>query len=342
MTTEAQVSDSNPFVGLSETEAGDRIARLLSTPETGTEESEADTPSAPSPETAEADTASVEVEESGDEGGEVDEAEAQSDGDDSSPRYTVKVDGKEVEVTLEELKAGFSFNTRNTQKAQELAAQRKAFEAEAAETRQLRDRYAAVLPDLEKIVQGSVDEYDSVDWEALRKEDPQAFALHRAEYQLRQERLKKVQEERASEEARMSQEAAARASEEIERETSLLLEKVPEWRDEKTRNSELVSIAKFAEEVGFSRDDLSNLVDHRAYLILRMAYQWSKASQNAESAKRKVSEVKAAARPGSGSKKTSSDGLDRQRQRLRQTGRVEDAASVLEMMLSKQDASKAR
>ena len=56
--------------------------------------------------------------------------------------YTVKVDGKEVEVNLEEALKGYQRQEAFTKRSMELAEQRKAFAAEAAETKQLRDAYA--------------------------------------------------------------------------------------------------------------------------------------------------------------------------------------------------------
>jgi len=47
----------------------------------------------------------------------------------TSPSYTVKVDGEEFEVTLDELRNGYQRQADYTRKAQSLAEQRKAYEA---------------------------------------------------------------------------------------------------------------------------------------------------------------------------------------------------------------------
>ena len=72
---------------------------------------------------AEADDTEEYVEDDGDY--EVDEEEEQPE----TPRYYVKIDGEEQEVTLEELRNGYQRQADYTRKSQALAEQRKAYEA---------------------------------------------------------------------------------------------------------------------------------------------------------------------------------------------------------------------
>ena len=57
---------------------------------------------------------------------EVDEEVAEIE---TAPSYTVKVDGEEVEVNLDELRNGYQRQADYTRKSQSLAEQRKAYEA---------------------------------------------------------------------------------------------------------------------------------------------------------------------------------------------------------------------
>ena len=71
--------------------------------------------------------------------------EADDEEEDEEPLeqvYTVKVDGEDIEVTLDELQNGYS-RQQAYLSALELAEQRKAFEAEQAEVTQLRGLRAA-------------------------------------------------------------------------------------------------------------------------------------------------------------------------------------------------------
>ena len=94
------------------------------------------------------------VEETEEEYLEEDQDESQEDQvellDDEQPQlYTIKQNGVEVEVTLEELQNGYSRQQDYTRKTQELANQRKEIESQQAELRQKDDIYKDLLPKLE-------------------------------------------------------------------------------------------------------------------------------------------------------------------------------------------------
>ena len=63
--------------------------------------------------------------------------------------YKVKIDGEEVEVTLDELQSGYSRQQDYTRKTQELAQQRKIIEQQQQELAQRHAIYAQLLPKLE-------------------------------------------------------------------------------------------------------------------------------------------------------------------------------------------------
>jgi len=70
--------------------------------------------------------------------------------------YTIRVDGEEVEVTLEELQNGYSRQQDYTRKTQELSQQRKTIEQQQ---RQLAERdaiYAQLLPKMEAQIKGEL------------------------------------------------------------------------------------------------------------------------------------------------------------------------------------------
>ena len=75
--------------------------------------------------------------------------------------YTIKVDGKDVEVTLDELQAGYSRQADYTRKSQVLAEQRKKSEEELAATQQERQRYISQLEQFTAQADSKLDELKS-------------------------------------------------------------------------------------------------------------------------------------------------------------------------------------
>jgi hypothetical protein len=67
--------------------------------------------------------------------------------------FSVKVDGKEVEVTLDELQKGYSRTQDYTRKTQQIAEVRKQTEVELQAVRAEREQYAQLLSALESQVQ---------------------------------------------------------------------------------------------------------------------------------------------------------------------------------------------
>lgn len=331
---------NTPTKDLPSLSPANRIERLLSFKPEDSETSEPDTEKAPkaesektpTPETPTEETAEA-VEDETVEAEETDEDEEETE----TPRYTVKVDGEEVEVDLPELLKSYSYTAHNTRTAQKLAEERKAFETEAKEARELIEQYRAVLPKLEKAAEKELeDEFAGIDWKALRREDPAQFTELRAAYDVKQEQLAAVRAEREAEQAKQQEEEAKEFNAAVQREHESLMSKVPEWKDEMKRNEELAKIAEFAQKtLGFAPEDLASMYDHRAILGLRLAYKGAQVEANVEGAKRKVSEARKSAAPGKGKDKNpnpASDKFNSARERLKKSGREDDAAAALAAM----------
>ena len=105
---------------------------------------------------------------------ETDSEQSEEDGDSEEEQqpqvFTVKVDGKEVEVTLDELQKGYSRTQDYTRKTQQIAEVRKQTEAELQAVRAEREQYAQLLSALEAQVQQATQ--PNIDWDRLYQEDP--------------------------------------------------------------------------------------------------------------------------------------------------------------------------
>jgi hypothetical protein len=84
------------------------------------------------------------------------ETEYEEEAVEESPKYRVKANGEELEVSLDELLNGYSRTADYQKKTQSLAEQRKAVEAERGkieETARVRDTYAQRLKVIEQLLQ---------------------------------------------------------------------------------------------------------------------------------------------------------------------------------------------
>ncbi len=269
-----------------------------------------------------------EVEEGTEEELEVEETE--------DPSYTVKVDGEEYEVNLEELKSGYQRQSDYTRKSQALAEERKANEAiqsERIKLEQERQMYANGLQMLKEQQQAKLQEFNDVNWDELKEEDPYTYMLKKDEYRDAQEKARNAaQQQRIVQQQQTTQQAQARASF-VQNEFSKLAEALPEWNDE---NSNIkTDIRDFAIKAGYAPEEVDQLADHRSVLILKKAMEFDKLTKKVAPKKKAVKKVPKVQKSGRGkvNSESANEAAKKKRARLRKSGHQDDAASIFYDML---------
>jgi hypothetical protein len=243
------------------------------------------------------------------------------------PLYTVKVDGKEQQVTLEELQRGYSGQKWISQRSQTMAAERKALEAEAAAVKQERAQYAQVLGQLrQQLEQGGEAEPD---WEKLRAEDEFKFVVERQAWQLKQDKLNAVKAEQARVQGLQKQHEDATIARYVEEENRKVLDKIPAWKDRAKAKAAIADLREYAKSEGWTDEELDQARDSRAVIALYKAMQFDKLAKT--QMPRPANRGPRSASPGAGSATPGRPvEITRDKQRLAQTGRVEDAAAIFE------------
>ena len=280
--------------------------------------------------------AAEEVEETEEEYLEEDQDESQEDQvellDDEQPQlYTIKQNGVEVEVTLEELQNGYSRQQDYTRKTQELANQRKEIESQQAELRQKDDIYKDLLPKLEANLKAELGE--EPDWKAIYDEDPIAYVREKDIWNEKQKRLEAAQAEQQRIKDEELAEQQKQIKEFVEFGNQQLLEKVPEWKDSEKANSEKIAIRDYAINVlGFTPQEMDQVYDYRILLGLRNSWLHDK---TIKATKKKPTQKAPArvARPGTANQVKKTTPLKKSKQRLAKSGKVQDAAKVFEQLI---------
>jgi hypothetical protein len=231
-------------------------------------------------------------------GEDVEDDTEESDEPEQPELYTVKIDGEMFDVTLDELRSGYSRQQHFTKRSQELAEQRKAFEQEVLETRQYRDAYAQQLEQLSNQLQQTTP--SEPDWSALSQqyEAKELFQM-KAEYDRRKEEIARVEQERERIAQQQSVEAQHQMQQHLATQKTEMLERIPAWRDEGRRNKERLDVIKYAQDViGFSEQEIANASDARAIEMLYKAWQYDKLQKDAPAVKKKVQSAPKVAKGG--------------------------------------------
>ena len=249
-----------------------------------------------------------------DEEGEYDTDEVEEEEEVEQPDvYTVKVDGEEYEVTQDELLNGYQRQQAYTKRSQELAEQRKAFEAEAAQVAQMRDAYAQQLEQLSEQLNQVNDQ--EPDWNELAKQySAEELFVYKAQLDKQKEQARQVEAERQAIAQQQAQEQQAQMQQHLAAQREEMLDRIPQWRDEDIRTSEREQVIKYAQQsVGFSPQEIANASDARAIELLYKAWQWDNLQSKKPAAKKKASKAPKMAKAGQ--PKTKAQVASRQKQR---------------------------
>jgi len=329
----ANPTGSIPAGPMSVDEASNALAQLF-----GPEEGQAEEVDEAQLSSDEDDAASVDEEldvqddESGDETTDEQSEDSDETEEDEQPQvFTVKVDGKEIEVTLDELQQGYSRTQDYTRKTQQIAETRKAVEAEAAAIRAEREQYAQLLGALQQQLESAGEQ--PIDWDRLYAEDPIEWVRQRELVRDKQERQAAIQ----SEQQRLSQLTAQQRSDEMKatlaKESQALIQAIPEWKDEKKAKAEKALLIEFGQKVGYSEDELKNVFDHRAVITLRKAALYDQMVSKRKDIKPVVNNGPRPVKPSAAGRVSTTTEGTRAKQRLAKTGRVDDAAKAIELLL---------
>lgn len=250
------------------------------------------------------------------------------------PKYRVKAAGEEREVTLDELIRGYQLEADYTRKTQSLAEERKAVEAERAkiqEAAQARDLYAQRLQIIENMLS---QQQPQENLEELKEIDPIGYAVKVAEQQQREKQLAAIQSERA----RIAQQQDAERTELISRhvaaEAAKLQQAIPDFADKEKGESIRKDIRNFAKSIGWSDEELASVYDSRAVLTLYKAMQYDRLVSNKPEVTKKVAQAPKMLKAGASQQRSpDQEQVKKQKQQLKRSGRVADAASVFERFL---------
>jgi hypothetical protein len=193
--------------------------------------------------------------------------------------------------------------------------------------------YANGLQMLQEQQAAKLNDFDSVDWEALKAEDPYQYMIKKDEYRDAQERVSNVVAEQQAvhqEQARQAQQARAHF---VQQEYTRLTEALPEWNDKDSTIKK--DIQEYATSVGFRPDEISQLADHRSVLIIKKAMEFDKLTKKVAPKKKAVKKVPKVQKSGRGNSKedVATEVAKKKRARLRKSGKQDDAASLFYDML---------
>lgn len=262
--------------------------------------------------------------ESDDEDEDYDDEETEASSEDQS--FTVKVDGELKTVTLDELKRGYSGQQYVQKGMQEVAEQRKQFESLNAQIAQERQALAQLLQSAQ---QGELVPPKEPSRE-LFETDPIGYMEAKLKYdeQVKDYQGKASQIQEQMQKAQQQQQQAMQQQAQIE--AQKLMEVVPELREPKKAQVFKEKLVKIAQDAyGYTPEEIAMVNNHRDLLVLRDAMMYREMQAGKASAQGKAKKPKAPIKAGAKKVNTKGRQAQQQRQKLKQTGSIQDAMSLM-------------
>jgi len=244
--------------------------------------------------------------------------------------HRIKVQGQELEVTLDELKAGYSRDSDYRQKTHSLGMEKRDLENQRSSLRQSYDTRLSELNELIATADATVRQRQgSEDLQRLYEEDPTAAA--KLDYQLRQETR---QLEEVKSKARDAQ--AKQYNEFLATQRELAATKIPEFADPNKADSFKVNMRNSLRDYGFNDEEIGSLADHRFLMVAKDAMNYQNLKGKKPIVQKKVANAPKVVKAGVAKSSTSSgrEQIRNKINRLGKTGHIKDAQSAIMDMIN--------
>ena len=264
---------------------------------------------------------------------EVEETEESEEEGEEPKTVTIKIDGKEVEVTLDELKNGYQRQSDYTRKTMEAAEQRKAADAELNAAIQERRTYADNLQRMQIQLESALQEQNTIDWQRLIDTDPQEYLKQQHLYQQRQAQLQRNGIEQQQVNAKIQAEEQTRFQSHLQAQQEELLAKLPEWKNDEKSKTEKVALREYLLNQGFDQKTVDNVSDAKAVIMARKAMLYDKMMSKAQAVAKKVSNLPQKVEKPGVAETRNLDKRSNAFQRLSKSGSIDDAAAMFASIL---------
>ena len=241
--------------------------------------------------------------------------------------YTVKSDGKEETVTLDQLKQSYSGQSAINKRFQEVAEMRKQVEQKTSDILQ-REQMVNYLYNQSQ-QQGFISPPKLPD-QALAESDPVSYMEQRAKYdadlqsyQQQQMQMQQLQEQQQRQADEQYQSFVAEQAE-------IIKGKIPELANPEKSQTHWQSLMSSAKEYGFSDEEIAATADARYIQMANDAMKFRRIVANRKKAEAKGKKAKPVVKAGA-KKVADPEGSLKRKQfaKLQKTGRMEDAIDLI-------------
>ena len=189
----------------------------------------------------------------------------------------VKVNGESSTVEMQDLIAGYQNNKTFTQKSQVLAEERKTFDAQVGQLAEVYKTKLANADNLASFLEKKiVQEFDNVNWEQLRAENPAEYAAARADFSARASELQQyqqgLQEEMGQQDQQSQEQQQQHHQHNLQGQFDKMINNNPTWNNKETLQKDMLGLRTFmGNQYGFDDNDFNSVTDARVIELMKDA-----------------------------------------------------------------------
>ena len=301
-------------------------------------ESEATETEAPEAEVAEVEQEEVEEESESDDDAE--DAEADDDDDDEYDEsddepadqvepdtYSVKVNGENVDVTLDDLRKSYSGQKYIQNGMKQAAEQRKQAEEAFNGLNQQREQLNQLMQQVEQ--QGVISQPTPPSKDLLNA-DPLGYIEADATYREQMGAYQAQQQQIGQQQQAMQQQQGQAHQAHLQSQMAELQQAIPDFSDAKKAPKMKERLVKQGMAEGYTAEEIGGIVDHRAMKVLHKAMLYDQMMKGGGDVQAKLKKARPLMKAGT-KKQPTSDAKKHSKQmsKLKKTGSVADAAALL-------------
>jgi len=250
----------------------------------------------------------------------------------SDKYYPIKLDGEDMEITLDEALQGYQRQSDYTKKTQALANDKKQVEADKEALSRQRDHYKQTVDKL--VSERQTQSTEEPDWDQLYEADPLQWMKQKEEFRTNKERSLELQQEQFRLQQEQQQEQQSQMQQFITQQHDVLLDAIPEWKDPQVMAREKSEIKQYAQSIGYRPEEVNQIYDSRAVLALRTGMKASGLSGKGAAKLRPIKEAIRSVTPGSAAQQPRKHTtVSKAKMKLAKSGKMSDAESIFKHLL---------
>ena len=230
------------------------------------------------------------------------EADALDVDDDGAIQIHTKIDGKPAKVPLKDLRHSYELAQTHEERLRQLGRERKAFQEESkASLEQLANQTQQMAQSIQMLEEEYASDFQSVDWNALRLEDPTEYNIKRLDYEDRKQRINQYKATAQQQSQALQQQHQQRVAE-MQAEGAKALTDVfqgeayksaPKWGDEEGQR-----LAKWIMDQGFTAQDIGQVGVWQIFKWARDSMLREEEMKQAKETVKKVTKTTKVVKPG--------------------------------------------